>query len=154
MRNFARPARGVPILLALLVAGATLPAAAEGDPIVVTTATGHRLVGEAAPAAPGFLGLRIGAATYELERSGTRIDGEAAAGSDPAWQALVDDLVRRLDHPDPALADAARAGLMALGPDALPYLEREAQGGPEARREAVASVVDALRRRSVPAGAR
>jgi len=128
MRIFAAQP-GLPPLLALLTLLALTDVsthAGSPEPVVIVTATGHRLAGLRVPAAsPAFLGLVIGRSTYELERRGSRLEGsDLAMASNPAWEAFVGELITHLGGDDPVLEGAARQGLLALGEAGVPYLER------------------------------
>jgi hypothetical protein len=149
--------RGRTVLCSLvLVLSFAGPGRAEEDasdaaPDIVVAVTGERIQCEVVSSEGAVVRVRIGARTYDFDRESlARVERAGAPTLEPDVTAFVKDLVARLDHPDAALARAAREGLRALGPSAAPYLD----AAREAASARSASVLSEVRRDLVAEGAR
>lgn len=64
--------------------------------------------------------------------------------SDPAVEAWLQVLVERMNDPHDTIRDSARAGIVAIGPPALPLLHRLAEGPDSAKAVAARRLISAI----------
>ncbi len=118
-------------VMAVFSASPALADEPAADAVVLDT--GERIACEILAASEETVRVRIGAQTYDFERSTlTSIERAGKPELDPAHLRFVRDLAPRLVHADARLAKAAQAGLAALGEEGRPYLEAVANTSKDA----------------------